>query len=887
MKRNKIGKALALVTLAIAVNAKSYAVQFYDTLGTKYENAAEILAELSIVKGVKDNVFDYNKEVTRAEFAKMLVEASFKDSELKALTLDDSHVNFKDVSEKEWYYPYVTVVVNRGFMEGFGDGTFRPDEGVTYSQIAKLVTKALGHDYLTSKDPANWDEEYVLKMYEFNLFKDVSMKELSEKATRGNCAIIIWNMLTTNTWKMINRNDQAGFTYVDSGTSLFNQKILDHEYLLNVQIDGFKEINGDLCVNVKGRYYKMFDQKSKINYSMVKGYSDVIFKRVEYPGRVEKLEVAYIGTDIGSKLYSGTYKELTDDGFSLAGKTRLSENADYAYIYHYENGEKDDRIVAVNTGNFIYVDSIKVTDESPEESGDKKTVEKDKSHSEYTEQFQDDPINYRYSDEEKEFTRSININEDELIIEDGAVLFYDNQRIDWKDVKKNDILVEITKDKYYMLTKSHSITTKLLDYNTKKNESTITTTELTYETYPSTTYTSYTSNTKKVFNNLPKKELDNLKNRKVKLTFDTTDRIIEVELLEDDISLGDFNIGFYDQFHFAEEFGEKTNSITFIIDGKKKTYPTALTKSEFTKGSFVIFKFDEKDKRIVKSVEEVKDNTKISDKLSAVGLSIEELKNKLEFFEDDEIDIIDIKYHYELGKYEKPISYETNKMTIKDVKKLKGDTDSYACIAIADSSDVYRMFVIKDTSEIGNTFYGLVKKIVENKKRTKDEKTGEKIEELVDVHIFIQKVNNKTTDEYVFTGINKCEVGDFIYYKPGDSDKDIQVIEKYTPSIMGYEKDYKITAVNRMTSNKKVVSYELNNSIKIDNENYVIKDGKREYDLEEYEIFLLKVAKTSDEKWEFKSAESVNLANFTFEEGDMLAFDEIEGTLIIYRGYTK
>ena len=790
MKRNSIVKALALVTLAVGLNVKTYAVQFYDTLGTKYENAAEILAELSIVQGVKDNVFDYNKEVTRAEFAKMLVEASFKNSELKALTLDDSHVNFKDVSKSEWYYPYITVAVNKGYMEGFGDGTFKPDEGVTYSQIAKLVTKALGHDYLTVKDPVKWDEEYVLKMYEFNLFKDVTIKEHSDKATRGNCAIIIWNMLTTNTWKMISRNDQSGFTYVDSGTSLFNQKVLDHEYLLNVQIGGFKEINGELYVSVKGAYYKMFDQKSKINYSMVKGYSDVIFKRVEYPGRVEKLEVAYIGTDIGAKLYSGTYKELASDGYSLAGKTRLSDDADYAYIYHYEDGSKEDRVVAVNTGNFIYIDSIKVTDENPEESGDKKNVEKDKSHSEVTDQFGDDTINYRYQDEEKELTRTININEDEWIINDGAVLFYNNERIDWKDAKKDDIIVEITKDRYYMIVKSHTVTTKLLDYSTKKNSSTITTTELIYDTYEGTTFTSYTSNKKKVFNNLSKNDLENLRNRKVRLTVDSTDRVIEVELLEDDISLGEFNIGYYDQFHFAEEFGEKNNSITFVIDGKKRTYQTALTKSEFTKGALVIFKFDDKDKKIVKSVEEVKDGTKLSDKVNAVGLDIKELKDKLKFFEDDEIEIIDVKYHYELGKYEKPISYETNKITIKEVSKLKGD--AYDCIGIADSSDVYRMFIIKDNSEIEDTFYGLVKKITEDKKTTKDEKTGEKKVEVENVHIHVQKVNTKTTEDLILTGINTCEVGDFIYYKPGDSEKELQIIEKYTPSILGYEKDYEI-----------------------------------------------------------------------------------------------
>ena len=168
----------------------------------------ERLAELNVVSGTSANVFSPEKKVTRAEFAKMLVESCLKKTEQLALEFNDANTKkFKDLDSNEWYYKYVTIAINYELMSGYEDGTFRPNKEVTYSEIAKMVTRALGHTYLSENDPQGWDVQYIDKAWQENLFDHVEFKNPHDSATRGDVANIIWNMLTTNEWEIIYRND--------------------------------------------------------------------------------------------------------------------------------------------------------------------------------------------------------------------------------------------------------------------------------------------------------------------------------------------------------------------------------------------------------------------------------------------------------------------------------------------------------------------------------------------------------------------------------------------------------------------------------------------------------------------------------------------------------
>src|SRR3954470_5177197 len=53
---------------------------------------------------------------------------------------------FTDVCPGDWYYPYVSDLVNRGAITGYGDSTFRPGNTITRGQIIKVIVIASGLD---------------------------------------------------------------------------------------------------------------------------------------------------------------------------------------------------------------------------------------------------------------------------------------------------------------------------------------------------------------------------------------------------------------------------------------------------------------------------------------------------------------------------------------------------------------------------------------------------------------------------------------------------------------------------------------------------------------------------------------------------------------------
>ena len=313
MKNKKIITLIAALGLITCMYTKVDAVKFYDTMGTRYEGPVERLGELGIVQGISDKTFAPEKTVTRAEFAKMIVEMSLNTEEIWALNIDDSKCNFKDVTKDKWYYKYVVVAVNYGYINGYEDNTFRPDEKVTYEQAAKMFMKALGHNYLVETDPRGWSAEYMDKMYSLNIADGTTEFKRTDPATRGNIATMLWNTFVSNVWEKIELNDTNGFTYIDSGRSLFNRKLKGYTYNSKFKINGFKEINGKLCVKIDNVYHQLHDQNSTVLFSMIGGDAGSLFKKVRYPQNEYKYEVVGLSSDVGSQLYSGTIQELKED----------------------------------------------------------------------------------------------------------------------------------------------------------------------------------------------------------------------------------------------------------------------------------------------------------------------------------------------------------------------------------------------------------------------------------------------------------------------------------------------------------------------------------------------------------------------------------------------
>ena len=111
---------------------------FSDVSADKwYNNAVSTLCHMGVLGGYSDGTFRPNAPITRAEFAKIAV--SFSQANGSAV-----YSYFTDVKTTDWFAPYVTTAKDSGLIEGYSDGSFKPENRITRAEACTIVNRVLG-----------------------------------------------------------------------------------------------------------------------------------------------------------------------------------------------------------------------------------------------------------------------------------------------------------------------------------------------------------------------------------------------------------------------------------------------------------------------------------------------------------------------------------------------------------------------------------------------------------------------------------------------------------------------------------------------------------------------------------------------------------------------
>ena len=105
------------------------------------------------MRGYADGSFRGTNPITRAEFAKMLMQYL----EAEGVTLEPVTVaSFTDVAEDAWYAEAVYMLANGGVIKGYGNGSFKPGNRVTRTEAVVM----LGRLFQRNDDPPQWILNY-------------------------------------------------------------------------------------------------------------------------------------------------------------------------------------------------------------------------------------------------------------------------------------------------------------------------------------------------------------------------------------------------------------------------------------------------------------------------------------------------------------------------------------------------------------------------------------------------------------------------------------------------------------------------------------------------------------------------------------------------------
>ena len=132
---------------------------YSDVPGNKwYNNAISTLSNMGIICGYPDGTFRPDAPITRAELTK--IAASFFSDPRVAATYDG---RFSDVHGAEWYISYLMTALEEGLIEGYPDGSFRPNRPITRAETCTIVNRTLGRKpekdhLLPESDMINWPD---------------------------------------------------------------------------------------------------------------------------------------------------------------------------------------------------------------------------------------------------------------------------------------------------------------------------------------------------------------------------------------------------------------------------------------------------------------------------------------------------------------------------------------------------------------------------------------------------------------------------------------------------------------------------------------------------------------------------------------------------------
>lgn len=119
---------------------------------------------LPYITGYEDNTFHPNAEITRAEATTAIVRAIGLDWQ------NSNNAEYPDISV-HWADGYISAATNQKIVNGYEDGSFRPDENITRAEFAKIIVKMLGAPLQNGSaeftDIAeHWAESYIAALAE-------------------------------------------------------------------------------------------------------------------------------------------------------------------------------------------------------------------------------------------------------------------------------------------------------------------------------------------------------------------------------------------------------------------------------------------------------------------------------------------------------------------------------------------------------------------------------------------------------------------------------------------------------------------------------------------------------------------------------------------------
>lgn len=169
-----------------------------------FNNAISTLSNMGLINGYPDGTFRPDAYITRAEFAK--IAAGFFD-----YATSYQQGTYADVDANAWYADYIAAAVDLGLINGYPDGTIRPDVGIIRAEACTIVNRTLGRapdkDYLLpTSEMRVWPDNSDTSVWYYAHMQEATNSHDYEWVDAGNDRIEIWTAkLPDRDWEALEK----------------------------------------------------------------------------------------------------------------------------------------------------------------------------------------------------------------------------------------------------------------------------------------------------------------------------------------------------------------------------------------------------------------------------------------------------------------------------------------------------------------------------------------------------------------------------------------------------------------------------------------------------------------------------------------------------------
>lgn len=157
--------------------------------GKWYNKSISTMAKIGIVKGRTANAFAPNAPITRAEFAAICSRFDRSNVEIKS--------DFNDISG-HWAENEIRRAASLGWIQGYTDGSFKPDQNITRAEAASMINRMLHRLPETVDDLLDgmiqWPDNQPSDWYYINMQEATNSHDFKQKGEINE----YWTKLTEN-----------------------------------------------------------------------------------------------------------------------------------------------------------------------------------------------------------------------------------------------------------------------------------------------------------------------------------------------------------------------------------------------------------------------------------------------------------------------------------------------------------------------------------------------------------------------------------------------------------------------------------------------------------------------------------------------------------------